>query len=45
LGDELDPGTIKEVIVKVAEMRKITVGDKLLVVMVTRVLFQNCARS
>lgn len=29
LGDELDPGTIKEVIVKVAEMRKITVGDKL----------------
>lgn len=29
LGDELDPGTIREVIVKVAEMRKITVGDKL----------------
>ncbi len=29
LGDELDPGTIKEVIVKVAQMRKITVGDKL----------------
>ena len=29
LGDELDPGTIKEVIVKIAEMRKITVGDKL----------------
>jgi DNA-directed RNA polymerase subunit beta len=29
LGDELDPGTIKEVTVKVAQMRKITVGDKL----------------
>ncbi|HPS40696.1 MAG TPA: DNA-directed RNA polymerase subunit beta, partial [Candidatus Woesebacteria bacterium] len=29
LGDELDPGTIREVIVKVAEMRKITIGDKL----------------
>lgn len=29
LGDELDPGTIKEVIVKVAQMRKIRVGDKL----------------
>lgn len=29
LGDELDPGTLKEVIVKVAQMRKITVGDKL----------------
>jgi DNA-directed RNA polymerase subunit beta len=29
LGDELDPGVNKEVIVKVAEMRKITVGDKL----------------
>jgi DNA-directed RNA polymerase subunit beta len=29
LGDELDPGTNKEVIVKVAQMRKITVGDKL----------------
>ena len=29
LGDELDPGTIKEVIVKVAQLRKITVGDKL----------------
>lgn len=28
-GDELDPGTLKEVIVKVAETRKITVGDKL----------------
>lgn len=28
-GDELDPGTIKEVIVKVAQIRKITVGDKL----------------
>lgn len=28
-GDELDPGTIKEVVVKVAQMRKITVGDKL----------------
>ncbi|MEX0895491.1 MAG: DNA-directed RNA polymerase subunit beta [Patescibacteria group bacterium] len=29
LGDELDPGTLKEVIVKVAQIRKITVGDKL----------------
>lgn len=29
LGDELDPGTLKEVVVKVAQMRKITVGDKL----------------
>ncbi|MFZ5376409.1 MAG: DNA-directed RNA polymerase subunit beta [Patescibacteria group bacterium] len=29
VGDELDPGTIKEVIVKVAQMRKIRVGDKL----------------
>lgn len=29
LGDELNPGTIKEVIVKVAQMRKIRVGDKL----------------
>lgn len=29
MGDELDPGTIKEVIVKVAQVRKITVGDKL----------------
>jgi len=28
-GDELDPGTLKEVIVKVAQVRKITVGDKL----------------
>lgn len=28
-GDELDPGVIKKVIVRVAEMRKITVGDKL----------------
>lgn len=28
-GDELDPGTLKEVTVKVAETRKITVGDKL----------------
>jgi DNA-directed RNA polymerase subunit beta len=28
LGDELDPGTIKEVMVKVAQIRKITVGDK-----------------
>ncbi len=28
-GDELDPGTLKEVIVKVAQMRKIKVGDKL----------------
>lgn len=29
LGDELDPGTLKEVIVKVAQIRKIRVGDKL----------------
>lgn len=29
LGDELDPGTLKEVTVKVAQTRKITVGDKL----------------
>ena len=29
LGDELDPGTLKEVTVRVAQMRKITVGDKL----------------
>ncbi len=29
LGDELDPGTLKEVTVKVAQVRKITVGDKL----------------
>lgn len=29
LGDELDPGTLKEVIVRVAQMRKIRVGDKL----------------
>ncbi|MGD9129449.1 MAG: DNA-directed RNA polymerase subunit beta [Candidatus Woesebacteria bacterium] len=29
LGDELDPGTIKEVMIKVAEIRKITEGDKL----------------
>jgi DNA-directed RNA polymerase subunit beta len=28
LGDELDPGTNKEVIVHVAQLRKITVGDK-----------------
>ncbi len=28
-GDELDPGTLKEVTVKVAQIRKITVGDKL----------------
>lgn len=28
-GDELDPGVIKKVIVKVAQMRKIVVGDKL----------------
>lgn len=28
MGDELDPGTLKEVIIKVAETRKITVGDK-----------------
>lgn len=29
LGDELDPGTLKEVVVRIAQMRKITVGDKL----------------
>ncbi|OGJ37260.1 MAG: DNA-directed RNA polymerase subunit beta [Candidatus Pacebacteria bacterium RIFOXYB1_FULL_39_46] len=29
LGDELDPGTLKEVVVRVAQMRKIRVGDKL----------------
>lgn len=29
LGDELDPGVNKEVIVRVAKIRKITVGDKL----------------
>ena len=29
LGDELDPGVNKEIIVKVAKTRKITVGDKL----------------
>ena len=29
LGDELDPGTLKEVVVKVAQIRKIRVGDKL----------------
>jgi DNA-directed RNA polymerase subunit beta len=28
-GDELEPGTIKQVIVKVAQIRKVTVGDKL----------------
>lgn len=28
-GDELDPGVIKKVVVRVAEIRKITVGDKL----------------
>jgi DNA-directed RNA polymerase subunit beta len=28
LGDELDPGTLKEVVVRVAQTRKITVGDK-----------------
>ena len=28
-GDELEPGTNKKVIVKVAQMRKVTVGDKL----------------
>ena len=28
-GDELDPGTLKEVTVKVAQVRKIKVGDKL----------------
>lgn len=29
LGDELDPGVSREVIIKVAQTRKITVGDKL----------------
>lgn len=29
LGDELDPGVLKEVIVKIAQVRKIKVGDKL----------------
>lgn len=28
-GDELDPGVIKKVIVRIAQMRKVTVGDKL----------------
>jgi len=28
-GDELDPGVIKRVVVRVAQMRKVTVGDKL----------------
>ncbi len=28
-GDELEPGTIKKIIVKVAQMRKVVVGDKL----------------
>jgi len=28
-GDELEPGTIKKVVVRVAQLRKITVGDKL----------------
>lgn len=28
-GDELDPGVLKKVIVKVAQIRKVTVGDKL----------------
>jgi len=28
-GDELDPGVIKKVIIRVAQIRKITVGDKL----------------
>jgi DNA-directed RNA polymerase subunit beta len=28
-GDELDPGVIKKVIIRVAQMRKVTVGDKL----------------
>ncbi|MCL5797882.1 MAG: DNA-directed RNA polymerase subunit beta [Patescibacteria group bacterium] len=28
-GDELQPGTIKKIIVKVAQMRKVVVGDKL----------------
>jgi DNA-directed RNA polymerase subunit beta len=27
-GDELDPGVIKKVIVRIAQMRKVTVGDK-----------------
>ncbi len=29
MGDELDPGTLQEVTVRVAQIRKITVGDKL----------------
>ncbi len=28
-GDELDPGVIKKVVVRVAQMRKVTIGDKL----------------
>ena len=28
-GDELEPGTIKKVVVRVAQLRKVTVGDKL----------------
>ncbi len=28
-GDELDPGVLKKVVVKVAQIRKVTVGDKL----------------
>ncbi len=28
-GDELDPGVLKKVVVRVAEIRKVTVGDKL----------------
>jgi DNA-directed RNA polymerase subunit beta len=28
-GDELDPGVIRKVVVRVAQMRKVTVGDKL----------------
>ncbi|OGY07706.1 MAG: DNA-directed RNA polymerase subunit beta [Candidatus Blackburnbacteria bacterium RIFCSPHIGHO2_02_FULL_39_13] len=28
-GDDLDPGTLKKVIVRVAQMRKVSVGDKL----------------
>jgi DNA-directed RNA polymerase subunit beta len=28
-GDELDPGALKKVVVRVAQMRKVTVGDKL----------------
>jgi DNA-directed RNA polymerase subunit beta len=28
-GDELDPGTMRRIIVKVAQLRKVTVGDKL----------------